>query len=62
MSQSTKKKGTVFEDLVFKPHPASWMTGVQAVITFSNGYGASVVHDDMLYGCRGGLYKLAIIK
>ena len=48
-----------FEDINFKPHPMG--NGVQGVITFDNGYGASVVKTDTSYGGLEGLYELAIL-
>ncbi len=49
-----------FEDLVFNPHP-NHMGGVQALIQFENGYGASVVCTPYTYGGRNGLYELAVL-
>jgi hypothetical protein len=48
-----------FNDLEFKPHPNN-MGGVQAYITFENGYGASVVCTPHTYGGDKGLYELAV--
>ena len=48
-----------FNDLTFKTHP-SHMEGVQARITFENGYGASVVKTPYTYGGDKGLYELAV--
>ena len=50
-----------FNDLTFKTHP-SHMEGVQARITFENGYGASVVKTPYNYGGDMGLYELAVFK
>ena len=50
-----------FNDLTFKTHP-SHMEGVQARITFENGYGASVVKTPYTYGGDMGLYELAVFK
>jgi hypothetical protein len=49
-----------FKDLEFKTHP-NHMGGVQAVITFDNGYGASVVCTPHTYGGDRGLYELAVL-
>ena len=48
-----------FDDFEFKPHPMG--NGVQGVVMFDNGYGASVVQTDYSYGGRLGLYELAIL-
>lgn len=47
-----------FNDLQFKPHPMGF--GKQAIIKFSNGYGASVVQGPYTYGGDAGLYELAV--
>ena len=49
-----------FKDLEFKEHP-NHLGGVQAVITFDNGYGASVVKTPYSYGGDKGLYELAVL-
>jgi hypothetical protein len=49
-----------FKDLEFKNHPMG--QGVQALIYFDNGYGASVIRNEHTYGGSDGLYELAIIK
>jgi hypothetical protein len=36
--------------------------GVQALVFFPNGYGASVVKSDFSYGGKEGLYELAVIE
>jgi hypothetical protein len=48
-----------FKDLVFNTHP-NHMGGVQAIITFDNGYGASIVKTPHTYGGDNGLYELAV--
>jgi hypothetical protein len=48
-----------FKDLEFNPHP-NHSGGVQARITFDNGYGASVVKTPHTYGGDMGLYELAV--
>ena len=50
-----------FKDLEFAEHP-SHIEGVQARITFDNGYGASVVKSPYTYGGDKGLYELAVFK
>jgi len=50
-----------FKDLEFKPHPGN-MGGVQAIASFDNGYGASVVKTPYTYGGRDGLYELAVLN
>ena len=50
----------IFEDLEFKAHSAG-IGGVQAIIAFDNGYGASVVRTPFTYGGRDGLYELAVL-
>lgn len=51
---------TTFKDLEFKKHP-NHSGGVQAVIFFPNGYGASVIKSPYSYGGDEGLYELAVI-
>jgi hypothetical protein len=47
-----------FSDLEFKTHPSG--EGVQSLIYFDNGYGASVVRTPFSYGGDRGKYELAI--
>ena len=49
-----------FKDLEFKQHP-NHMGGVQAIIKFDNGYGASIVCTPYTYGGDKGLYELAVL-
>jgi hypothetical protein len=50
-----------FKDLEFKTHPnEGHVGGVQARITFNNGYGASVIKTSFSYGGSDGLYELAV--
>lgn len=51
-----------FDDLKFGPHLNGWKDGVQAVVSFENGYGVSVIRGEYSYGGRDGLYELAITK
>lgn len=37
-------------------------SGVNALVFFNNGYGASVVKSNFSYGGKRGLYELAVIK
>ena len=48
-----------FDDINFETHPLG--NGIQGVITFDNGYGASIVQTDYSYGGRLGLYELAVL-
>ena len=51
-----------FKHLDFKPHPnLGHIGGVQAIIKFKNGYGASVVRSEYTYGGSDGLYELAVL-
>jgi hypothetical protein len=49
-----------FKDLKFNEHP-NRLGGVQAIIQFENGYGASVVCTPHTYGGDRGLYELAVL-
>ncbi len=56
-------KMKTFKDLKFKPHPnGGHLGGVQAIIAFDNGYGASVVCTPHTYGGDKGLYELAVFQ
>lgn len=48
-----------FNDLKFNQHP-NHLGGVQAIINFDNGYGASIVCTPYTYGGDKGLYELAV--
>lgn len=49
-----------FKDLEFMNLPELF-EGVQARITFDNGYGVSVVRGQYTYGGKKGLYELAVL-
>jgi hypothetical protein len=48
-----------FNDLIFVP--STYADGVHAIVTFDNGYGASIVKTDRSYGGKEGLYELAVL-
>ena len=50
-----------FDDLKFGPRKVR-LEGIQAVVMFDNGYGASVIQGYGSYGHEYGLYELGIIK
>ena len=50
-----------FNDLEFGPRN-SGLPGVQAMVFFGNGYGASVIKGKGSYGVDDDLYELAVIK
>jgi hypothetical protein len=49
---------TTFNELIFVNHPIG--VGVQCIVQYPNGYGASVVKGEHTYGGRDGLYELAV--
>lgn len=49
-----------FSDLEF--NETQRPDGIQALVFFPNGYGASVVKSDFSYGGKEGLYELAVIE
>ena len=49
-----------FSDLKFQETDCP--NGIQALVFFNNGFGASVVKSDFSYGGKGGLYELAVIS
>jgi len=49
-----------FKDLEFNTHP-SGMGGKQAVITFDNGYGASIIIGSTWYSNGIDTYELAVL-
>ena len=50
-----------FDDLEFGPRNAR-LSGVQALVFFDNGYGASVIRGFGSYGVNDALYELAVVK
>lgn len=50
-----------FEDLKFQEHPLHNGSGIQAIVKFTNGHGASIVKAPSTYGSRDGLYELAVL-
>jgi hypothetical protein len=55
----TTENETEFGKLHFNEHPNGF--GVQAIIKYDNGYGASVVKHDYSYGGRKGLFEIAVL-
>lgn len=49
-----------FNDLQFEPHSIGG--GIQALVFFENGYGASIVQFEHSYGGLEGLYELAVLE
>ena len=49
-----------FNDLVFKKRNHG--RGIQAQVSHSNGYGASIIKSEYSYGGDRGLYELAVLK
>jgi len=52
-------KTMTFDDLTFVP--STYSNGIHAMVTFNNGYGASVIKTDRSYGGKDGLYELAVL-
>ena len=50
-----------FEDLDFKKLTDQYMSGVQARMTFENGFGVSVVSHTYSYGGKDGLFEVAVL-
>lgn len=57
--RTTTFNETEFGKLVFNEHPNG--NGVQAIVQFDNGYGASIVKHEYSYGGKSGLFELAVI-
>ena len=51
-----------FDDLKFEEREGIYLSGVQALAFFSNGYGASIIKGRGSYGGKNDLYELAVIK
>ena len=47
-----------FQELKFETHPMG--AGVQCIVQYPNGYGASIVKGPHTYGGANGLYELAV--
>lgn len=50
-----------FKDLEFEQLD-SFYNGVQCIVNFDNGFGASIVKHDYSYGGKDGLYELAVLN
>lgn len=50
-----------FDDLKFKPHAIERDGSIQALATFENGYGVSVIQGELFYTSNAEEYELAII-
>jgi hypothetical protein len=59
MRQPNNYDTTTFSELNFEPHPMG-MGGIQCIVQYSNGYGASIVKTPYTYGGDNGLYELAV--
>lgn len=59
-SRITTENETEFGKLHFNEHPNG--LGVQSIIKYDNGYGASVVKHSRSYGADKGLYELAVLN
>ncbi len=49
-----------FTDLVFVPRAHTG--GIQAIMSFPNGYGISVIRHSFSYGHQDGLYECAVLS
>ena len=49
-----------FQDLKFKTSDTP--KGVFARVDFDNGFGASIICNDMSYGGKSGLYEIAVLR
>lgn len=54
------KKKSLFDQLNFNER-SGWIPGIQARIKFPNGYGASVIQNEISYGNREGLFEIAVL-
>lgn len=58
MEEILKGVETLGEVVVNRQH----LDGVQIIVVFKNGYGASIVRHGFSYGHEEGLWELAVIK
>ena len=49
-----------FQDLKFKTSDTP--KGVFARVDFANGFGASIICNDVSYGGKSGLYEIAVLR
>lgn len=49
-----------FSDIEFVPHPND-LSGVQGLVFFPNGYGASIIRNSFSYGREEGKWELAVV-
>lgn len=49
------------KDLDFQPHPNKYTGGERAVVTFPNGYSASVLRGGTAY-TENGTYEIAVMR
>jgi hypothetical protein len=51
-----------FKDLEFIETNDLFYNGIQCIVQFDNGYGASIVSHNYSYGGKEGLYELAVLN
>jgi hypothetical protein len=62
IANATQHNVVKFEELVFNKHPnPSCINGIQAIVSFDNGYSTSIVKHSFSYGNEDGLYELAVV-
>ena len=54
-----KKNITKFDLLTFKK--IKNQDGIQAIVEFPNGFGASIIKSDFSHGGKSGLFELAVL-